>query len=481
MQPVERKRKNQKNRWNLWLLAALLALAAVLILLRFEQEDAIPPVRQKTEGILLNTEPEAVSRATVSLLGRESWTVVQESPGMLTLEGEESWQVDSAVAERLLDALAHLEYVDILTENPEEWRGNLSDFGLEPARLTVEYTLQDGSCWAVHLGNAVDPEENAAYYMSVDGDSRLFAAPAGILQDLAVEKVLLHPVEQPVVHQVLLDRITVREGSGEVRAEWRLNGQVTDPDAGVFWIVSAPFEYPADEETISSLKDSAGSLRLGTYVGEANEKTLAQYGLTSPSAVLELHMAAGSTGTVSENGVYDVTDWPENTITLTFGDDRNDMTVYVLVREQIFTISRFSVSAFLDLDPLDTAARYPVLTPLDSLSSLRIDDGENTVVYDLDRSGQTELENTVHCLKNGAEISWKSFEAAYQRLLVVSFSGRLREEDSWGEPERKYTFITVSGHTHTVELSDLDGLHDAVTVDGYTLFYLIKGGMTELP
>jgi hypothetical protein len=32
-----------------------------------------------------------------------------------------------------------------------------------------------------------------------------------------------------------------------------------------------------------------------------------------------------------------------------------------------------------------------------------------------------------------------------------------------------------------VELSDYDGIHDAVTLDGYTLFYLIKGGMTALP
>ncbi len=45
----------------------------------------------------------------------------------------------------------------------------------------------------------------------------------------------------------------------------------------------------------------------------------------------------------------------------------------------------------------------------------------------------------------------------------------------------KYTVNTVSGAVHTVELSDYDGIHDAVKVDGYTLFYLIKGGMTDLP
>ena len=41
--------------------------------------------------------------------------------------------------------------------------------------------------------------------------------------------------------------------------------------------------------------------------------------------------------------------------------------------------------------------------------------------------------------------------------------------------------ILFHGGTHVIELSDYDGMHDAVTLDGHTCFYLIKGGMTELP
>ena len=85
------------------------------------------------------------------------------------------------------------------------------------------------------------------------------------------------------------------------------------------------------------------------------------------------------------------------------------------------------------------------------------------------------------CLLNGQEIPYETFEAAYDRLLTVTFSGRLPKDAQWKEPYKKYTFRTLSGGTHTVELSDWDGIHDAVTVDGSTLFYLIKNGMTELP
>ena len=69
----------------------------------------------------------------------------------------------------------------------------------------------------------------------------------------------------------------------------------------------------------------------------------------------------------------------------------------------------------------------------------------------------------------------------YPLLLTVTVSGRLPKDWELKEAHTKYTLRTVSGGAHTIELSDYDGMHDAVTLDGHTLFYLIKGGMTELP
>ena len=65
--------------------------------------------------------------------------------------------------------------------------------------------------------------------------------------------------------------------------------------------------------------------------------------------------------------------------------------------------------------------------------------------------------------------------------MTVTVSGRFSTNYGPGEAYIKYTFRTVNKRTHTVELSDLDEMHDAVTLDGHTRFYLIKGGMTELP
>ena len=124
----------------------------------------------------------------------------------------------------------------------------------------------------------------------------------------------------------------------------------------------------------------------------------------------------------------------------------------------------------------------PVLTPLASLESLTVEEGGRTLEYVLSGGEETGEETGAGiCLLNGEHISREAFDAAYDRLLTVTFSGVLPEGAKWEEPYKKYTLRTLSGGTHTIELRGWDGIHDAVTVDGATLFYLIRGGMTPLP
>ena len=300
---------------------------------------------------------------------------------------------------------------------------------------------------------------------------------------------LLHPVHQLEIRGALLDRITVKNGDGSIRMEWTLQGQVSDQDAAENWLLTAPFVYPADYDAMKNLRDSAENLRLGIYIGAAEPDTLKQCGLDAPGTVIELHMAAGSTGTVSASGVYDVEEREESTETLTIGNSKSEMTAYVRYGDEIYTISWFSLSPFTEADPLSTVARYTVATPLNSMESLTVEkQGTESVHYALvrmdnesDSSENTDEETTNRCLRNGEEITYDAFSAAWERLLTVTVSGRLPTDWELKETHTRYTFRTVSGGRHTLELSDYDGIHDAVSMDGHTLFYLIKGGMTELP
>ena len=496
MQKVERQKHKERRRGRLTalLMCAVLLIAGVTagLLLRKKAEEEPPKARERVTGAITQRSTEDLQSVTITIRGEKTWVLLQDGEGRLSLQRDiysdnEPYAVDESAAKMILDAAANLTYEDVFTENRADWEGQAADFGLADPLVKAEILFRDGQAVTARIGNSADPEDNAYYYLTVDGDDRLYAVAAGTVEDLRSEKELLHPVTQIQVFSTLLDRITVRNGDGTVRTEWALQGRVSDQDAAENWRVTVPFSYPADYDMIRNMRDAAEDLRLGIYIGKADEANLADYGLDSPTAELEFHMAEGSTGTVSDSGVYDVSDWEERTVTLTLGKQKSEMVDYVLCGGEIYTINHFTVSTFTETEAIATAARYPVATPLNSLESVTIEkQGEETIHYGVLRQGgengeTADTETSNRCIRNGEEIPWEAFEAAYERLLTVTISGRMGGDYTLKDAHTKYTFRTVSGGTHTVELSDYDGVHDAVTMDGMTLFYLIRGGMTELP
>ena len=84
----------------------------------------------------------------------------------------------------------------------------------------------------------------------------------------------------------------------------------------------------------------------------------------------------------------------------------------------------------------------------------------------------------VFCDKDGAEVSYSEFSAAWEQLRAVRVTGWLPDGFTVTEPvHTTLTFTTVTGKTHTLALAPYDALHDAVIVDGTALFYLISGGL----
>ena len=495
MQKVERQKHRNRKRKRLTglVLCAVLLAAGITagILLKNRAQEEPTEIQRHISGAITSRSAEELQSMTVTQRGRDPWKAVREEDGSLRLQPEDdalpnTWLVDESIANRLTDAAVNLTYEDIFTENRNDWEPDADDFGLKDPLVTAVFRYTDGTEITARFGDSADPDDNAYYYMTVDGDDRLYAVAAGTVEDLNTEKELLHPVQPFEIRGALLDRVTVRNGDGTIRKEWALQGKVSDQDAAENWLVTYPFVYPADYDAMKNLRDSAENLTPGIYIGNAEEEALKQCGLDEPTAVIELHMAEGSTGTVSDFGVYDVVDWEERTEILTVGASKSDMVAYVRFRDEIYTMSHFSLETFTKTDPLSTVARYTVTTPLNSLESVTVEKAESTDEYRIEKteiSGDAEQteEPQYSCLKNGEEISYDTFSAAWERLLTVTVSGRLPADWELKETHTKYTLRTVSGGTHTIELSDYDGIHDAVTLDGHTVFYLIKNGMTELP
>ncbi|MBO4471692.1 MAG: DUF4340 domain-containing protein [Clostridia bacterium] len=502
MQKVERQKHKDRRRGRLTgiILCAVLLAACVtggLLLFREGKEQKPVPVSTgSVSGTIIKRGEEELESITVTQQGKDPWTVVRDEEGNLRLltEGNtSSWSVDRIIGRALTDAAVNLTYEEVFSDNPEEWKSESWAFGLDEPMVTAVFRYTDGTEKKASIGYSSDTEgNNAAYYMSIDGDDRLYSVSAGTLEDLNVTLDMLHPVAQPEIRKALLDRITVKNGDGTIRREWALQGKITDRDSAENWILTVPYTYLADYDTIKGFLDTAENFRLGNYVGEADEESLKTYGLDEPASIIEFHMAQGSTGTVSDSGVYDVVDWEDSTVTLVLGAHKTDMISYALYGNEIYTVPDFTLQAFLETETLRTVARYTIATPLTSLKSIVVEkQGEEAVVYTVyKKEAETSEENGegektedpgYGCLRNGQEISYDMFSAAWDRLLTVTVSGKLPDGYVPGEPHTRYTIHTVSGAVHTVELSELDAMHDAVTMDGYTLFYLIKGGMTALP
>lgn len=491
MLEVKKKQRRSLRHGRLWLL--LCALALVLCvgvgLLLVPPQESVEEHKHDTSGVLAEYGAEQVQRLAISLREGDSWAAVRSAEGVLTLEDAPDYAVSASKAAALLAAAGRISYQAVLAEDPADYAGRLADFGLEDPRILLDVTYADGSRWVVRIGDQFTQDDGIAYYMLVEGDDRLFALDKGSAEELMVERALLHPVIQPTLHKSRFDRITLADGQGNVLADWALQGEIGG-NAMDRWLLTAPVRYPVDGEAMDTLQDNLLNLRLGAYVGAATPENLAEFGFDQPRLVLTVHQAAGSIGTTGADGVYAVTEWPEDTFTLTIGGAKSDVVDCVRVGEEIYLTSHFTLEVFLDMDPASTLSRYIVPVALGNLKSLMIRTAAGEAVYELIRTEQVAENNElvtdseghvlydVTCTLNGTEIGYASFESAYNELLKATVSGNLPE--GWtaaDEPHTTYLFEAVTGERYTLELTKFDAMHDAVLLDGHGLFYLIRDGL----
>ena len=477
------------RRWMLLCAVALLAGCVAAYGLLSGRSAELPERDHSHDGgVIASHQAEEVARLGVTT-AHGAWTLLREEGGGVTLEDDRDFQVDESVAQDLFSAVQTLAYEEMLSDDPAEFEDHLADFGLETPMLRVEVAYTDGSAYTLTVGDELSMEESGYHYMRLEGDPRLLTLDLGTMEALMLDRGALHPVTQPTLHKARFDRITFRNGQGETLAEWALQGSIGG-NAQDRWMLVQPVRYPADGESIAKLQSSLANLRLGGYVGAATPENLTAYGFDEPRFVLEIHQAAGATGTLDEDGVYGVTDWAESTFTLTVGGARSDMVDYVLVDGSIYVSSHFLLEVFMNMDAKGGVSRYTVPVALGNLLRLTVESGGDRQVYTITRTEQvagnnalvTDSEGQVQydltCELNGQEIPYASFEAAYNELLKVTVSGWLPEGWAAAEaPHTTFTFEATDGETHTLALTTFDALHDAVTLDGCTLFYLIRDGM----
>lgn len=495
MQSVEKKKRRIPAKWERLILLALCAAVLAAVLLITWHVSQPEPVQVVGAGSLVELvyahEPEEVVGLTIHRSGEPAWTLEADpDTGCFRLIGEEGFLLSEGKTLRLQEAASVITVEQVISDDPSEYADHLSDYGLQPPDCTAVITFSDGTVRTMHIGSRA-AHTNAWYYMTLEGDDRLFALSTGMVEALFVSQESLHDVVQPTLHKVRIDRLTLRNGDGSIRAEWTLQSAIDETDAAERWQITAPFSYPADAVAVDKLLANAANLRLGAFVAPATPENLSLYGFDAPRQIIEIHMAEGSIGTTGWDGSYSVTDWPESTVTFVIGGARSDMVDYVLFGDAIYVSSHFTMGVFMDVDPTGSMNRYPVLVALGNLAGLRIERQGEAVLYELTRSERVAPNNDLvydedgnlvwdtTVTRNGEPFDYAAFEAAYTRLTGMSVAGSIPAGDTVdAAPHTVYTFTDVDGTVHTIALTSYGVLHDAVSVDGHQAFYIAKGVFT---
>ncbi|MBR6028744.1 MAG: DUF4340 domain-containing protein [Clostridia bacterium] len=504
MQEVRKRHRHSSPRWLRPALLLLALLIAGLSLYAWQRGENAPQPQAEdvhSDGLLLTAETEDISGIRIDF-GGSAWSAAVSDGQLILPDGR---PVSASTAEGILAAARNVGWTEVLVEDAS-WQERLEEFGLDTPLLTALFTYTDGRQVTLKVGSRL-PGEEGAYYLWIGGDSRLLALDTGTVTDLMVDDSHLLDALQPGIEKNRIDRIEVTDASGT--RVWALEGEVTDPDAADRWYLTEPFRYPADSESLESLRDSLQTFHVGACVCDATPENLSLYGFDSPRASVTVHMAAAAVLTPDAEGGLRESLRQEESVTLLIGSAKSDMVDYVCCRGQIGIASRFSHETFSARQARNTLTRYLVLTSLSSLKRLTITEGGETTVYEVSYAAEAEASDAAEgritadsadadlvadfseaslldadetpagrVTRNGEPISWEAFSQYWEGLLLVTASGVLPEDWQPTEPPRaQWTFETSTGLTRTLTLTPFDPLHDAVALDGTAVFYLIEGGL----
>jgi hypothetical protein len=328
----------------------------------------------------------------------------------------------------LLYSIANLSSERVIEENPQD----LSVYGLKPPQVTVRITLTSGDVKEVFLGNLTPAGDT--YYLMVKGDPRVFTVREHhgtyfhyVIRDLWEGS--LTPVDGAILAYLRLRK------AGALVVELRKTPDLFASDIefrGTTMSVVYPYvkdPRPVDSGFVGQFVQALGSLQ-GTYAVDAGQKSLAAYGLASPSYELELRDDKGVSlhvfiGRQEANVLY-----------VKF---ETDPTVYA---------ADPALLSILDVTPAQFVNKYALIVKLDTVNALSLDAGGVHHVLQVRRATPGSEEGAAWLVDGRAvaEQTWKSFYVAAISLQTDSlFDGAL----PGGAPALTMTFTLNTGAAET--------------------------------
>lgn len=482
--PRER-RISRRTRWMILIGGAVAVAAAFVLLLptikaRFPTQFAESVQADLTFRTLATGDVNVLDSITVTHTDGEKYTLLYRDQN-LYLQGKDgdSDLVNEGYTDEIVQAATDIAVEDTVTENVSEVSGYLKDMGLEPPQITVKVVYANGKEVELQLGAQV-PDTTYHYYRW-SGDTGVYMCDSGIYEAFEYTAHMLMPVEQPELVPALIDRLTIdTQTGGTMECTFVADG--TDAYLGT---LKQPYTYPMDSEATTALLNALKNFRLGTKLGPVTADNRAQYGLDTPTSVVDVHQQKGLNSKIDAQGVLQSYQTEEQTIHLKFGAKDGEYFYFCEYSGVCYRVSSFLVTTLINADPEKYLSRAPADMGSANIASLAVQLGNGALdvratynehvqannQIETDQDGNTVYDVTVTV--NGTAISTDAFDSLVSRLKQMTVSGRLSTADPpTGTPRWQMTITTTGGATRTLAAYPMDAFSDVLVVDGVAMHYL---------
>ena len=457
-------------------LCACLVTGGAVLLERSLSHGTFTPSADE-EMLLLPRPLEEVASVKIAPKDGAAYTLIQGEESF-SLEGREGEKLRESNIEEIGLSLGKLpaEALVLSALNPSQGL-TLAAFGLEPARVRVEITYQDGEKKELLLGDAAPNQETPQRYCMVAGDPRLYTIIESDAEVFFHEMEYLLDFTQPSLDSSLLDRIEVTGGT-VWSAYYTPSG----------WQMTAPFAYPLSIQRMDAILSRIGYMGFEAYLGNEQEANLADYGLDAPEVTVRLTQAATVISGETEDGEQVSFPVAEREYVLKLGRDTGASGVYLSWEGKVYKASNFLLGFWKTLNPEELTLTAPINLQVNNLDEVRLTAPGVSKAYEIrmvesvtdnnqiatDEYGQTLYDLAARRAGETEDMDAEAFANWYTQLATLSGDGNLPDGFTLSGESRGTITLTNSHLIRTIDFYPFDALHDALAVDGVARYYVRK-------
>lgn len=334
---------------------------------------------------------------------------------------------------------------------------DLSDYGLDMPRGTVEIEYEDGTTISIEIGFE-DPETNGCYF-KLKGDNKVYLASKEAFSFFVSGKnALLNWCLSPYAEDqetATADEITFTNAQGAVTLTHQTEPYVDGFGNEHHWKITSEETLYADDEWVDSLFSSAMRMKASeVYAYSATAQNLQDCGITENSPVLTIT-------------------YHDETSTLVIGN-KTEKGYYVYKKEaNTIYIMAETYYTFADANFYTIATRYIVAPPMEEVASITVRSKEDDAYYMID------IQDEEAGLIEGQKLSARTFTTVYQ--LICSLKGEYILEEPLVQSELsevQIIFTYKNGEQEIVSLVSYDANRYAIYIN-QEAHYLVRKAYAE--